>query len=82
MVRLHVRDGFVREEAAAGRQAFAGGGEVDDAHVGATGFVGRLEQQRHQQFGQQRVAHVIGAELDLVAVFGEAGREGHDARGC
>ena len=80
VVGLHRRGGFVGQEAALGRKTFAGGGEVDDAHIGVGFFVvGGPEEERHEQFGQQGVAHVVRAELDLVAVFGEGGREGHNA---
>lgn len=56
----------------------ARGRDVDDPHI-RVGLRRRLLQRWEQQPGQQEVAHVVGAELDLVAFLGGSHRGGHDA---
>ena len=51
--------------------------QVHDPRVAV--LLGRGLEGGEQQLGQQRVAHVVRAELDLVALVGLAGRRGHDA---
>jgi len=55
------------------------GREDDDAHVRVWLLGGRLEEQRGEEAGEEGVADVVGAELDLVALLGLAGWGGHDA---
>ncbi|KAK6845836.1 glycoside hydrolase family 35 protein [Apiospora arundinis] len=64
-----------------GRESLAQGRQAHDAHVGAgAALLGRREQRRQEQLGQLRVAHVVGAELDLVPFLGLARGTRHDAR--
>ena len=81
VVRGHGRRGLGREEARVRGEALAGRGEVDDADVRRrdVGLAGCVEEERHEESCEQGVAHVVGAELDLVAVGGQARRERHDA---
>lgn len=53
--------------------------QTDDAHIGAW-KLGRLEHGGQQQLGEQRVAHVVCAKLDLVVLFRRAVRRRHDTR--
>ena len=53
--------------------------EVYDAHVGAGLLLRGFQHGREKQFGEERVAHMVGTELDLVAFFGGAVRYRHDA---
>ena len=54
------------------------GAEVHDADVGV-GFGGCFEELGHEEFGEEGVAHVVGAELDFVAFFCCGGLGGHYA---
>ena len=78
--RLGVR-GAQPREVDAGRGGLHVGvrGERDDADVGAGVVLGGLEQEGEEERREERVAHVVGAKLDLVAVDGGAGGDRHDA---
>lgn len=51
---------------------------VDDAHVRAGELSGLLEEGQ-QELDEEGVAHLVGGPLDLVAVGGCGGVDGHDA---
>lgn len=68
---------LVPDDAARGRRVVAHAGEVDDAHVGV-GFLGRFQQRGQQELGQERMPHVVCAELHLVALLGEGVGHEHD----
>ena len=44
------------------------GGEVDDPDV-CGGVFGGGEESGEEELGEEGVAHVVGAELDFVAIF-------------
>lgn len=67
---------WVQDQAAGeGGEVVAYGAEVDDADV--RGGLGGLEQGGEEELGQERVAHVVGAELDVVVLRGEGEGDGH-----
>jgi len=71
--------GLVEHEAVGCGHAVARTAQRDDAHVCA-GLLRRLQHGREQLLREQRVAHVICAELDFVALLGGRVRGPHYAR--
>ncbi len=65
-------------KAAFGTPHVAGGAQVDDADIGV-GLFGSFAQCGEESGGQEGVADVVGAELDLVAFFCGAWGHGHNA---
>ena len=74
----HVGFASFGHESGFGGEFVAFGGEVDDADVGV-GLCGGFFQGGEEEFGEEGVADVVGAELGFVAVFGEGGGLGHYA---
>lgn len=70
--------GLVEHDALGGGHAVACAAERDDADVCAR-LLCRVQQRWEEQLREQRVAHVICAELDLVALLGSRVRGRHDA---
>lgn len=62
---------LVEFNALGGREVVAHAAEGDDADVCGREF-GGSEERGEEEFGEQRVAHVVCAELDFVAFFGGA----------
>lgn len=54
------------------------GAEVCDADIGV-GFGGCFEELGHENFGEEGMAHVVGAELDFVAFIYCGRLDGHHA---
>lgn len=85
VARLRARLGHGGLEPVGGAQEAALGGPLqrrgqeDDADVAAAGQGGRALEAGEQQLRQERRADVVGAELDLVAVGGQALGHVHDA---
>ena len=82
-VVVHVGlDGVGEEAGVARRELVAYACEVDDSDVGILvwggGGAGGLEGWE-EELGQEEVAHVVGAELDFIAVFCQRRGLGHDA---
>jgi len=75
VVGCHVgRAGFRDEASGFGGKCVASGRQINDSDVGIWLGCCGLFQDREQLLGQEMVADVIGAELDLVAFFGQSGR--------
>ena len=68
----------VKLEASFGHPQMCHGADCDDAHIRIR-FFGGGQQLGKQEFGQESVAHVIRAKLDLKTFFGGASWGHHDA---
>jgi len=68
---------LVEDQATWDADGVASTGERDDTGVTVRGC--GVEQCRQQELGEQRVAHMIGAELYLVALFCRAVWASHDS---
>lgn len=70
---------LLREEGRSGAgEAMGVTGEADDADIGV-GKIGRGLEGWEQEFCEEEVAEVVGAELDLESFFCVTDGDGHDA---